>query len=79
VWYTLNNEELHSLYDSPSNYYGDQVKEYEMAEHVVSWGEIRNEYRNLVGTDEGKNIFGRPRSRWEDSIRMVKVKIFPCF
>jgi hypothetical protein len=33
-------------------------------------GEIRNEYKILVGKPEGKRPLGRPRRRWEDNIRM---------
>ena len=30
----------------------------------------RNAYRVLVGKPEGKRPLGRPRHRWEDSIKM---------
>ena len=30
----------------------------------------RNAYRVLVGKPEGKRPLGRPRSRWEDKIKM---------
>jgi hypothetical protein len=33
-------------------------------------GEDRVLYRVLVGKPEGKRSLGRPRRRWEDSIRM---------
>jgi hypothetical protein len=33
-------------------------------------GEKRIAYRILVGQPEGKRPLGRPRRRWEDSIRM---------
>jgi hypothetical protein len=33
-------------------------------------GEERNVYKVLVGKPEGKIPLGRPRSRWEDEIRM---------
>ena len=33
-------------------------------------GERRGLYRILVGKPEGKRPLGRPRSRWEDNIRM---------
>jgi hypothetical protein len=33
-------------------------------------GEERKVYRVLVGRPEGKRPLGRPRSRWEDGIRM---------
>ena len=40
------------------------------AEHVARMGEGRGVYRVLVGKSEGKRPLGRPRRRWEDSIRM---------
>jgi hypothetical protein len=33
-------------------------------------GEGRGVYRVLVGRSEGKRPLGRPRRRWEDSIKM---------
>jgi hypothetical protein len=33
-------------------------------------GEGRGVYRVLVGRPEGKRPVGRPRSRWEDNIKM---------
>jgi hypothetical protein len=33
-------------------------------------GEERKVYMVLVGKPEGKRRLGRPRSRWEDEIRM---------
>jgi hypothetical protein len=33
-------------------------------------GEDRGVYRVLVGKHEGKRPLGRPRSRWEDNIKM---------
>jgi hypothetical protein len=33
-------------------------------------GEKRNAYRILVGKPEGKGPLVRPRSRWEDTIKM---------
>jgi hypothetical protein len=33
-------------------------------------GEKRNAYRILVGKPEGKRPLVRPKSRWEDNIRM---------
>jgi hypothetical protein len=32
--------------------------------------EKRNAYKILVGKPEGKRPLGRPRSRWEDNIKM---------
>jgi hypothetical protein len=33
-------------------------------------GEDRGVHRVLVGKPEGKKLFGRPRHRWEDNIKM---------
>ena len=40
------------------------------AGHVANMGERRGVYRVLVGKPEGKKPLGRPRRRWEDSIKM---------
>jgi hypothetical protein len=37
---------------------------------VARMREIRNVYKILIGKSEGKKPLGRPRRRWEDSIRM---------
>jgi hypothetical protein len=34
-----------------------------------------NERRNLVGNPEEKRLLGRPRSRWEDNIKMDIIKL----
>jgi hypothetical protein len=33
-------------------------------------GEKRGAYRILVGKPEGKRLLGRPRRRWEESIKV---------
>jgi hypothetical protein len=40
------------------------------AGHIARIGEGRGLYRVLVGKPEGKRPLGRPRSRWEDNIKM---------
>jgi hypothetical protein len=35
----------------------------------------RNAYRILVGKPEGMRLPGRPRSRWEDNIKMDHIEI----
>jgi hypothetical protein len=35
----------------------------------VAHGEMRNEYKILVGKPGGKRSLGRPRRRWEDNIK----------
>jgi hypothetical protein len=39
-------------------------------ENVACMGEKRGAYRILVGRPEGRRPLGRPRSRWEDNIKM---------
>jgi len=39
-------------------------------EHIACMEEMRSAYRILVGKAEGKRLLGRPRSAWEDNIRM---------
>jgi hypothetical protein len=38
-------------------------------------GEGRGVYKVLVGRTEGKRPLGRPRSRWDDNIKMDLRKI----
>jgi hypothetical protein len=38
-------------------------------------GEGRGVYRGLVGRPEGKRPLGRPRHRWENSIKMDLMEI----
>jgi hypothetical protein len=46
------------------------VKEYEMGGACSSCGEKRNAYRTSVRNLEGNRPLGRPRRKWEDSIKM---------
>jgi hypothetical protein len=41
------------------------------------WGDRRGVYRILVGNPEGKRPLGRPRSKWEDNIK-VDLKEVCC-
>jgi hypothetical protein len=38
-------------------------------------GERRGVYRVLVGKIEGKRLFGRPRRRWEDNIKLYLQEV----
>jgi len=69
-WRKLHNEELRDLYSLP--YIVRVVKSRRMrwAGHVARMGEGRGVHRVLVGKPEGKRPLGRPRRRWEDSIKM---------
>ena len=43
---------------------------WEWAGHVAWMEEVRSAFKILIGTPAGKGPLGRPRSRWEDNIRM---------
>jgi hypothetical protein len=45
------------------------------ARHVVSMGEKRGVYRNLVGKPDGKRPLGRPTHGWEDNTKMDLQKM----
>jgi hypothetical protein len=66
----LHNDELHSLYSSPIIVRVIKSRKMMWAGHVARMGEGRSVYRLLVGGFEGKRPLGRPRSRWEDNIKM---------
>jgi hypothetical protein len=53
-WGKLHNEELHNLYSSPSIIRMIKSRRMRGAGYVARMGEKRNEYRILVGNQEGK-------------------------
>jgi hypothetical protein len=76
-WRKLYNEKLNDLYCSLNDLYCSPnivrvVKSRRMlwAVHVARTREKRGVYRVLVRKPEAKRPFGRPRSRWEDNIKM---------
>ena len=69
-WKNLHNEELNNLYSSPNNVRVIKSIRMRWAGHVARMGERRVVYRILVGNPEGKKPLGRPRSRWEDNIKI---------
>jgi hypothetical protein len=74
-WRKLHNDELHSLYSSPSIVRVIKSRRMRWARHVACMGERRDVYRVLVGRPEGKRPLGRPRRRWEDNIKMDRREI----
>jgi hypothetical protein len=69
-WIKLHHEELHGLYSSPSIVRVMKARRMRLAGHVARMGEVRGVYNILVGRPEGRRPLGRPRRRWEDSIKM---------
>jgi hypothetical protein len=70
LWRKLHNDELHSLYSSPNIVRVIKSRGMRWAGHVARMGEGRGVYRILVGRPKGKRPLGRPRRKWEDSIKM---------
>ena len=69
-WRRLHNEELNDLYSSPNIVRVIKLRRMRWAGNVARMGERRGVYRMLVGKPEGKKPLGRPRHRWEDTIKM---------
>jgi len=46
-----------------------------MGEACGTYGEIRGAYRVFVGKPEGKRPLGRPRRRWEDTIKTDRQEV----
>jgi hypothetical protein len=67
-WRKLHNEELHSLYSSPSIIRMINSRRMKWAGHVARMGEKRNAHRILVRKPEGKRLLGKPRLRWVGNI-----------
>jgi hypothetical protein len=68
-WRELGNEEVHNLYSSPSTIRMTKPRRMRWAGHVARMGE-KVAHRTLVGKPEGKRPLGRPKLRWEDTIKM---------
>ena len=69
-WRKLHNEELNSLYSSPSIVRVIKSRRMRWAGRVARMEEGRGVHKVLVGKPEGKRPVGRPRRRWEDNIKM---------
>jgi hypothetical protein len=69
-WRKLHNEELHSLYTSPSIIRMIKSRRMSLAEHATGIGEKMNAYGILVRKSEGKIPLDRPRYSWVGNIKM---------
>ena len=69
-WRRVHNEELHSSYRSSNLVRVIKSRRLKWAGHVARMEEGRSAFKILTGKPTGKRHLGRPRSRWEDNIRM---------
>jgi hypothetical protein len=69
-WRRQNNEELHSLYTS--SIIIRMIKAWRMrwVVHAACMREMRNVHKIFIRRPERERPLGRPRHRWQDSIRM---------
>jgi hypothetical protein len=66
----LHNEERNDLYSSTNTFRVIKSRRMGWDGHVARMGKKRGVYRVLVGKPNGKRLLGRPRSRWEDNIKL---------
>jgi hypothetical protein len=78
-WRKLRNEELNALYSLPNIVWVVKSRRMRRAGPVAHMGEERGVHRVLVGKPERKRPLGTPRCRWEDNIKMDKLRFVPCF
>ena len=69
-WRKLHNEKLNDLYSLPNIVRVVKSRRMRWAGHVACMREDRRVHRVLVGKPDGKRPLGRPRRRWEDSIKI---------
>ena len=58
------------MYRSPKIVRDDKSRRLRWAGHIARMKEVRSAFKMLTGKPTGKRPLGRPRSRWEDNIRM---------
>jgi hypothetical protein len=59
-----------NIYSSSNNTRSIKSRRMRGVRHVALMGEVRNEYKVLVGDHEWKRPLRRSWLRWEDNIRM---------
>jgi hypothetical protein len=72
-WTKFHSEKVHNLYSSSSIIRIISSRRMRWMGHVASMGEMRKVYK-IVVKPERKRLLGRPRHRWEDSIKMILLK-----
>ena len=66
----MHYDELNDLYSSQNIIWVIKSRRMRWARHVKHMEKMRGACRVLVGKPEGKRPLGRPKRRWEDSIKM---------
>jgi hypothetical protein len=69
-WRRFQNEELHSLYCTPNVVRVIKSRRLRWEGHVARMEQGRSAFKTLTDTPTGERPLGRPRHRWEDSIKM---------
>jgi hypothetical protein len=69
-WRKLHNEQLHSLYSSPSRIRSIKSRTMRWAGHVARRMVNSNTYRVFMGEPEGKRQLRRHKRKREDNIKM---------
>ena len=69
-WRKLHNEGLNDLYSSPNTVRVIKSRRMRWAGHVARMEEGRGVHKVLLVKPECKIPLGRPRRRWEDTIKM---------
>jgi hypothetical protein len=69
-WRIMHNEEIYDLYYSPNIIPVIKSRRMRWTGHVARMGDMRGEYRVLVGGLEGERALRRPGHRWENNIKM---------
>ena len=68
-WRKIHNEELTDLYSASNIVRVIKSRTMRCEGHLTRMVEKRGVYRVLVGKPEGKRPLGKPRNRWEDTIK----------
>ena len=70
-----HSEEIKDLHCPTNSVRVIKLRTMKWARHVARMADSRDVYRDLLGKPEEKRQLGRPRSRWEDNIKMDLQKV----
>ena len=74
-WRRLHNKELHSLYRSTNIVRVIKSRRLRWASHVARITQGRSTFTILIAMSIGRKPLGRPRHRWDDTVRMDLIEI----